>query len=1051
MSKIGYILGLDIGVASIGWGAVSVEEKWVECGSRIFPAGLDNFDTGKEVHPNISRRMARSARRSRHRKCKRKQIVFEALQTLGWAPETGDTNSLRAWQALNVYELRSRGLIEQLSLPKLGRIVYHLNQRRGFLSLRKTEEAGDKEAQGMLAEMSELQEAIDASGYQTVGNYLYHLYREHANAVRLRKRHVRRQMLHHEFTMIWEQQRQYYPDILTDALRYGSIGKRPEPYKVTKPKPRMPGVSLLEQFGLENLTFFQRSVFWKKESIGRCELEPEEYRAPAADRRFQEFRILQEVNNLRLSDTSNPLEPVERKLTEEERQAAIAHLNSSKDGKFDNLKKKIAKVPGFPNPPFAHFNLEAGGRGKIAYHQTDDKLSGKKAYGKDWRKLDHSTRNQIVEAMTSAATDDEMAKALQDIGCLDAETIERLLHISLPSGYGHLSVKALENLLPHMRQGMLYMANHAEDSAMHAAGYLRRDQQANTALNELPAMQAATFEDIETAARHAAEKLDNVTSPIVRRALVELRKVVNALIKKHGRPTQIHIEMARSLKMGPQQRKEHNKRNRDLERLRDEARDALTKLGVKPTRDAIDLYRIWQEQNEECIYSGKHIGIHQLLNAEVDIDHIYPYSRSLDDSYMNKVICLQGMNRDKGNRTPYEWLAASNPNAYEQLVQRAERLPFPKRKRIFSKEIPEGFANRDLNETAWMARAARAYLTCLFENPADVVAIKGIHTSILRDQWQLHGLLRTDEVNLKNREDYRHHALDAVVIALCNPATVQKLARTETQFTPNWEAPAKGQRRFHVHMKAPQIEEPWENFRGDVAAALNRIWVSHRPQRKVSGPLHEETYYGMADQGTLVIRKELSSLKPKQIDKIRDVTIREIVARHVAHGGSMEDEIYMPSGTPIRKVRLLVSNESAVTIREGKSGKTVVIPGSTHHVAIYALPNGKHHFEAVSMLEASNRLKAKQPVYLDHSTAITPGAKLLMHLCKGDSILVTDGDEERLYTYNTMASTSGQMWFKDHRDASKGTGPSCRPGSFAKNFPNARKVVVLPHGEIRNA
>ncbi|MEM9227064.1 MAG: type II CRISPR RNA-guided endonuclease Cas9, partial [Verrucomicrobiota bacterium] len=400
---------------------------------------------------------------------------------------------------------------------------------------------------------------------------------------------------------------------------------------------------------------------------------------------------------------------------------------------------------------------------------------------------------------------------------------------------------------------------------------------------------------------------------------------------------------------------------------------------------------------------------------------------------------------------PYEWLSQSDSDKYEALVQRSACLPFAKRKRMLSREIPEGFAQRDLNETAWMARAARTYLACLYDDPYKVLAIKGIHTSILRDQWQLHGLLRDDNVNLKNREDYRHHALDAIVIALCSQATVQKLAHATTRFVQNWEAPAKGKRQFQIRREFPEIATPWDDFRSDVAEALNKVWVSHRPQRKVSGPLHEETHYGRVEHGVLVVRKNLSALTEKQVESIRDASIRKIVAKHLAQGGTMADEILMPSDTPIRKVRVLVNNESAVEIRGPGPNATIVKPGNTHHVAIYALPDGKHYFEPVSMLEATNRLRNKAQVFQDHSGDLAPGTRLLMHLCKGDSILVTDNEEQRLYTYETMASTSGQMKFKDHRDASKSQGSSCYCGTFAKNFPNARKVVVLPHGEIRNA
>lgn len=266
-----------MGVASIGWAAVSEESKWLDCGVRVFPAGVDNFNSSKEKHPNLDRRAARGMRRRIRRKAERKATICQFLQDLGWMPAEGVERN--AWYALNVYELRSRAITEKITLSELGRIILHLNQRRGFLSLRKSETtSADKETQGMLGSISELQREIDASGHRTLGNYLYHLYREKGLSVRLRNRHTRRSMLYDEFSLIWETQQAFHPE-LTDSLRYGRVGKLDDPTKAVKPTPREKGASLLEQFGLENLTFFNErcighrirsdGVSWSPRNAGR--------------------------------------------------------------------------------------------------------------------------------------------------------------------------------------------------------------------------------------------------------------------------------------------------------------------------------------------------------------------------------------------------------------------------------------------------------------------------------------------------------------------------------------------------------------------------------------------------------------------------------------------------------------------------------------------------------------------------------------------------------------------------------------------------------------
>ncbi len=1063
-----YTLGLDMGVASIGWAVVSTIDKFIDSGVRVFPAGLDNFNSAKEKHPNIDRRSARGMRRRIRRKAERKALIRTILQDLGWMPK--DEPALQSWMNLNVYELRSRAISSKITLEELGRIILHLNQRRGFLSLRKTEESNaDKDTQGMLGEMSALQKAIDTSGAQTLGNYLYQIYQEKGLAERIRARHIRRSMLYQEFDLIWNTQAAHHKE-LTDTLRYGSHGKLKNPTKVVTPVQRVKNQSLLEQFGIENLTFFQRRVYWPASSIGQCELEPSEKRAPIADRRFQQFRMLQEVNNLRLLDNSAPGKPEERPLTKDERDIVIAYLQGKEKATFEAIKKHLCKHKKLKGTlPETHnqlsFNLESGGRKFISATSTDHKLASTKAYGKQWLDLDEDTKNKIVEALTlPAAIDEDIRAALEEIPTLPPEKIDTLLKIALPTGYCHLSICALEKLIPHMHAGMRYMANDASDSALHAAGYHRRDQKKHNTVELLP-----TFNDLlDPNSKHYDPEQVEINNPVVRRALTELRKVVNGLIRKYGPPTRIHMEMARELKMSPKQRKEHQQRTRQYEKERDHARNALTQLGIIPNRDAITLYRLWKEQDETCIYSGKRIGIAQLFGSEIDIDHIYPFSNSADNSQANKVVCYAEENREKGNRIPHDWLAHSNPDKYEQILQRAKKLPHGKFKRFISEEIPEGFANRDLNDTSWMARAARHYLARLLKHPHHILGIKGCHTATLRNQWELHSLLRNDGLDLKNRDDHRHHALDAIVIALCDQERVKEITSKLKFERREKEAKEEGKRIYRIRTAGDRLAMPWQNFRLDVAGSLNAIWVSHRPQRKLSGPLHKETNYGKTPDGLLVVRKSVQTLSKKEVEGIRDPTIYQLVKTHITENGgdiaclkelSDDNPLTMPSGIPVKKVRTAIPY-AHITIREGTPHETHVQSASTHHVAIFSLGDGKFHFEPVTLYEAARRKRAKEPIVQKQYDGMPPEAEYQFHLCSGDSIMATIDGSEQLFVFNTMATSTGQIWFAHHTDAAQAhkhpdTGKSllrtCMPGTFGKKFPDVRKVNVLPTGEIQNS
>ncbi len=1039
--------------------------------------------------------------------------------------------------------MRSRAIAEKLSLSEIGRIIYHLNQRRGFLSLRKNEgksKAGKeaKELEGILGEIEQLESKIHHGDFKTLGNYLHHRYQESGGQERIRKLHTKRSMIHDEFSLIWLTQAAFHPE-LNDTLRYGSQVRREDPCSVTKPVPREAGKSLLEQFGLENITFLQRSVYWRESSIGQCELEKAEFRAPLAARRFQEFRMLSELNNLRLFDRSTPHAPAERPLTDAERTAALAYLSSVEKPTLAKLKKQIADLPGSPKVAQFTLNLEANQRDTISGLETENKL--KNALGSKWTTLTDATKNQLVDALvlpqfdlkTRRATqpnDSVMAQLLLSIlPSLSVTEVEKLSHLHFPSGTGGLSVLALEKLLPHMRRGLIYQGKDESNSARHIAGYPRRDENQKLTLPLLPRLEDLTDPKHSSHDRHFPQ----INNPLVLRSLHELRKVVNALVRKYGKPARIHIEMARDLKMNAKQRDEHLKFTKQNEKDRAFASAALLEMKIWPTHDAILLYRLWIEQKEQCLYSGKTINSEALTSGQVDIDHIYP-RRAGDDSYMNKVLCFSSENRAKNDRLPAIWLAA-DPTKFDNLIQLAASLSLPlaKQKRLAATQLPDHFTSGDLNDTAYMARAARHYLSVLVAQPHHVFCTKGKHTAFLRKRWEIQHLLETtpkpahpvlDGPTSKNREDHRHHALDAIVIALCTPSLVQKISAS-LKHQSNWkEASTKDGKKYRLFRFKPSTDDlssPWPAFPAAVKSTLDAIWVSHRADRKVSGPLHEETNYGATTTpGTVVVRKALASLKPelKTLKDIRDDRIREIVTAYVQQErrlyrsdftekltaevrdlftqhpsldapiiAAIEDsklrkalakkladknpladaehgKITMPSGTPIRKVRLLTREKTAIPLRPEHNPKELVIPGNTHHFVIFTLDDKRCLFVPVTLLEVTHRKAKRLPLIQKTPPLGQPTAEYLMHLCKGDAILAGPEGARNLFIYKTMAATTLQVKFVLHTDARKkkstetedssdenGILITAKPNTFLKNFPHPTKVDVLPHGELRDA
>jgi len=1007
-----YTLGIDLGSSSIGWAIVDVEgDGVVAAGVRVFPEGVDRDQQGGEKSKGEQRRIARSMRRQIARRARRKAALRRLLVLSGLLPE--DAEAQRALDQLDAYTLRAHGLDQELTPHEFGRVLIHLNQRRGFLSNRKADRARKKENSEMLAEISALAAEIQAAGHRTLGEHLAGL-RGHDGLARIRGKHTHREMLEREFRALWESQRAHHPQLLTEQLREK----------------------------IHAIIFFQRAMYWPRSVIGACELEPKLKRCPRADRVAQRFRLLQEVNNLRVIPPS--AEP--RPLLPDERDKLISLLERAKEETFDKIRKRLNLTEGYG------FNLEAGDRKKLKGMPTDHLLAKPAFFGKEWYSRSEEDKNRIVRSLLEDDEEKIRALAASEWGLPD-EAVAKLVEIDFDDGYARFSRAAIEKLLPHLERGLpLMKGNDGESCALEAAGYLRPDQRAVNQRDLLPAP-------------------PEVANPLVRQALFEARKLLNAIIREYGKPAAIHIELAREVKGNAEDRKQTAFKMRDRERVRDEAAERIRATGAKATRETIDRYLLWQEQGMECIYSGRPISLSQLLGGEVDVDHILPYSRSLDNSLMNKVVAFRSENAAKGDRTPYEWLAEVEPKKYEAVLQRAARLPFEirnrKRQKFVQKTVElNEFINRQLVDTAYIARTVADYVRCL---GTDVVCSKGQLTAELRYRWGLNEILRDDGLNLKNREDHRHHAVDAIVIALTDRSRMQKLAATRRR-----DAPPES------------LGEPWPGFRGEVEFVVNGINVSHRATRRISGHLHEETIYGptqkrrfvpqddrpwarrwIEKEGEFVCRKPLEALTLAMVDDIRDPEVKRVVVERLAQfdikPGTKQkipkdvwkEPLYLTrkgrrkSANPsvVKKVRLIRRD---LTIQPIRNGQAFVKPGNTHHIVIFEIPGkgGKRKREmvSVSMLQAVDRVKRGEPI-IQRTHPTIPDARFIMSLSAGEMVLANIKGQERLLCYRTSASTQGQIYFVDHRDARK----SADTQKFVANANtlNARKVTVDMLGRIR--
>ncbi len=1040
-----FTIGLDVGSNSLGW-AIVAEDSYaiLAMGVRIFPEGVDRDKQGTEIPKNQARRQARGMRRQIARRALRKRVMRIALVEASlWPADRSDEAQLLT---LDPYALRAKGLDEPLTPHEMGRVLLHLAQRRGFLSNKKTDGGkAKKENSATLELIAQLDKDVAASGDRTLGEFLHHRLTQ-APARGLR---TSRSMFLKEFELLWETQAKFHPALLTESLRYGARGKQTYPLE-PKPRKRRNGGTLLQEVGFHGILFFQRALYWPASTIGRCELEKGEKRCEKADRLAQRFRLLNEVNNLKVCPSRSDPRP----LTPEERAKLIKYLSGTKEATFDQLRKHLDLLDG------DSFNLEIGGRKKLLGSPVDHALSHKDLFGKGWSKRPDDERTAIVRSLLDDEEPVILEKAVRDWGCTEEQARE-LADIDLTPivpGYLNVSRKAIIKLLPALEKGCLMMTRDGTPSALAEAGYLRPDQRPVNLLDTLPPPPS------------------NILNPLVKQALYEVRKVVNAIIREYGKPTAIHVELLREVQGGASQRSEDSIKMRQREATRERAADLIREHGFSPSRDFINRVLLWWEQGGDCLYSGKPISPPQLFSVDVQVDHILPYSRSLDDSLMNKVVCFSDENQLKGNRTVWEWVGESNPDKYERILQSASNLAWEvrgrKKLKIMKKEVElNEFLNRHLTDSAYISSQVRQYMECL---GCVVLATKGQLTSELRHQWGL---------PLKSRDDHRHHAVDALMVACTNRSRLQALAHV------------RGARDEHGQKE--HLPLPWPDFRQDADEMIEAIIISHRPVRDLNGALHEETVYGPTSKPALateeprphakdwtedtklfVVRKPLESLTASMIERIRDPQVKTLVIERLLQFGIVTgrkqrgaaevkipkdvwtEPLYMKrkagretkNPSVIKMVRVLYQDDTIQPIRSGER-TAYVKPGNTHHISIYELPpdskgKTKRVMQAVTMLEATQRTRDRLPL-IARQHPDYPEAKFMFSLSWGETVWATIKGKEGLWVYRSAASTQGQIYFVFHTDA-RPESKKDRPAVKANTL-EGRKVTVDPLGRIRDA
>ncbi len=844
LPKMRYRLGLDIGSTSIGWCMVRLDTNddpiaVIRMGVRIFSDGRNPKDGSSLA---VTRRQARQMRRRRDRLLKRKAQMVSALGRLGFFP--ADEKARKALTNLDPYALRKKGLYEPLTGSEFARALFHINQRRGFLSNRKTDKK-DNDSGALKKAIRDLHEKLQQENCQTLGEWLAN---RHANRMSVRARlrgktqkdkaydfYASRAMIEHEFDTLWAIQSTYNPTLFNDAA----------------------------QDELKDILLFQRPL--KPVKPGRCTLLPDEERAPLALPSAQRFRIYQELNNLRM--LTGDLR--EQSLTLEQRDAVAALLERG-DVTFTKMLKAL-KLPGTTK-----FNLEDIKRDRLKGNATAYNLSKEHHFGARWFEFSAESQDAIVDKLLNEGSESALISWLVTGTGVDEVTAERIASTSLPEGFGNLSRTAISRVLPElMKEVAVYSV------AVHRAGFdshsaLSHAEQTGEVMDSLPYYGGPLQRHVGFGTGNPSDppekRYGRIANPTVHIGLNELRKVINALIRRYGHPSEIVVEVARELKLSRERKLELQREQKERQDLNEkQVAEACAALSLTPDnldkpkrRELSQKMQLWIElnpkdvANRRCPYTGQQISIHQLLSDEVEIEHILPFSMTLDDSLNNKTVAFRRGNRMKGNRTPYDAFGKEPVSGYdyEAMLERAKLMPREKAKRFapdgYERWLKEDkdFLARALNDTAYLSRIAKEYLSLVCP-PNKVRAIPGRMTALLRGKFGLNSLLSGSE--LKNRSDHRHHAIDAAVVAVTDQGLLQRFARASASA-----------REQQIDRLVEQMPLPWPTYRDHVGLAVNRIIVSHKPDHGFQGAMHEETAWGLTAEGQATRRVRPEDGGPRQ-------------------------------------------------------------------------------------------------------------------------------------------------------------------------------------------
>ena len=989
--------GIDVGIASVGW-AVIAKNRIINLGVRCFDKA-EAAKTGESL--NLARRSARLLRRRLRRRAWRLTKLARLLKREGLI---ADVNVLKQQPSKgfitpHLWSLRVEGLDRLLTSEEWARVIYHLCKHRGFHWISRAEEAkadGDGETGKVKKGLSDTKRRMTEKNYRSAAEMVLN---EFPDAQRNKQgdysKALSRLLLNDEFRLLFKQQRAFgnpHTSVELENLILGTGDKKSGLFWAQKPS--LSGEALLKM-------------------LGKCTFEKNEHRAPKAS-----FTAERHVWLTRLNNTRIVIDGKIRALNEAERAVAMdLPYNQSSDFSYKQLRNALVKNGlsadfKFTGLSYPSERQKAEDKAKdpeevklvrLTGWQTLHKIFKDAGLENEWQVLSVQALDgapelldQIVWVLTVYKEDNEVQHELSKLELPNKEkTIDALLNVRFDK-FSNLSLKALYNIVPHMIRGLRY------DEACIEAGY-HHSQLHTIGAGEhqyLPPFYKSRDKDGRMV---FDEEKDIPRNPVVLRALNQTRKVINALIKTYGSPHSIHIEMARELSKPFDERRKIQTAQEEYRERNDKDRLAFAnQFGIMGRIDGRDFekYQLYREQQGKCAYSTQALDLHQLFEmGYAEIDHVLPYSRSFDDSKNNRVLVHARENRNKGNRTPYEYLDGKNDSPqwreFVAFVNSNKAYRQAKRNRLLKKDFDEkdakDFSERNLNDTRYIGRFLKNYIEQHLQLHTDssakrCVVVSGQLTSFLRQRWGL---------NKIRSESDRHHAMDAVVIACCSHSMVKRLADysrrkelekvqqgfvdIETGEVLNPEQFARLEQHFPT---------PWHGFRDELIARLSidnpeilreeierlgtyheyeltnlrPLFVSRAPQRRKSGQIHEATIRSLKriENKQSYTKVPLSKLKLNDLPNIVGATysrnndlialLRSRLEQNNNDGKkAFAEPVYKPSikgtGSLVRTVKLSTTQNSGVLTQNG-----IADLGNMHHVDIY-LVNTKYLINPVYVVK----------------------------------------------------------------------------------------------------